>query len=278
MTNALRPASGCAQRTLIRAATLILGVSLAASAHAWQARVSDMEGPMPQWSYSGEDGPERWGELESSFQRCGNGRLQSPISLSTGAARFQPCAPLRFRYRSTPLRLVNDGNALRLGYEHGSYLVIDGLSYELVELRFHVPGEHAIDGRVSDGEIELIHGNNRGDIAIVSVPLEAGNRVNQTLRRILENAPLTAGKAAYGRNIGVNAVFLLPSRRSYFAYDGSLTRPPCLEGVHRYVLDDALEVAASDLARLAQIVHANARPLQPVNGRRIDYLCGTAAD
>jgi len=278
MIHRLLPAIECPHLTAFRAAILILGVTLAASAHAWQARISDMEGPMPEWSYSGEDGPGRWGELESAFQRCSNGRLQSPIPLSTNAARFQSCAPLRFRYRSTPLRLVNDGNALRLGYEHGSYLVIDGLSYELVELRFHVPGEHAINGRVSDGEIELIHGNNRGDIAIVSVPIEAGKRVNQTLRRILENAPLSAGKTAYGRNIGVNAVFLLPSRRSYLAYEGSLTRPPCLEGVHRYVLDNALEVDASDLARLAQIVGANARALQPVNGRRIDYLCGTAGD
>ncbi|WP_462320729.1 carbonic anhydrase [Halochromatium sp.] len=262
-------------------AALIGGVAMlvcAANTQAWQARVSDMTASVPEWSYSGERGPSHWAEISASYSGCGSGRLQSPVPIETAAAQFRPCTPLRFRYRSSSLHLVNDGTALRLGYDRGSYLVIDGLSYELVELRFHVPGEHAIDGRIADGEIELIHGNNRGDIAILSVPLEAGNRVNQTLRRILDKAPLAAGKTAYARNIGVNAVFLLPARRSYFRYDGSMTRPPCQEGVHRYVMETPLEIAASDLARLAQITSANARPLQPLGARRVERLCASSDD
>jgi len=251
---------------------------LAVDAQAWQARVSDVTASVPDWSYKGEQGPSHWAALNPDYARCASGRLQSPVPIETLATLLQPCTPLRFRYRSSSLLLVNDGNALRLGYDRGSYLVIDGLSYELVELRFHVPGEHAIDGRIPDGEIELIHGNNRGDIAIVSVPVEAGNRVNQTLRRILDNAPLVAGKNAYGRNIGVNAVFLLPTRRSYFRYDGSMTRPPCQEGVHRYVMEAPLEIAASDLARLARIVGANARPLQPLGARQVDRFCAATVD
>jgi carbonic anhydrase len=256
----------------------VLMVMMSNQVRAWQARLSDTDTAAPDWSYQGARGPSHWADLKSDYARCANGRMQSPIPIDTAAARFQPCVPLRFRYRSTSLQLVNDGNALRLGYDRGSYLVIEGLSYELVELRFHVPGEHAIDGRVPDGEIELIHGNNRGDIAIVSVPIEAGNRVNQTLRRILDNAPVSAGRQASGRNIGVNAIFLLPGRRSYFSYDGSQTRPPCKEGVHRYVLDTPLEVAASDLGRLAQIVGANARPLQPLGKRQVDHRCATPGD
>lgn len=256
-----------------------LGMLLwASNVPAWQATVSDMTASVPEWSYQGEQGPRHWAEMNISYAGCGSGRRQSPVPIETEAALFQPCTPLRFRYRSSSLHLVNDGTALRLGYDRGSYLVIDGLSYELVELRFHVPGEHAIDGRIADGEIELIHGNNRGDIAILSVPLEAGSRTNQTLRRILDNAPLAAGKSAYGRNIGVNAVFLLPARRSYFRYEGSMTRPPCQEGVHRYVMETPLEVAASDLARLAQMTGANARPLQPLGSRQIERLCSTGGD
>ncbi len=251
---------------------------LSTHAHAWQAQLSEMKASAPDWSYADERGPSHWSEVNPSYERCHAGRLQSPVPIERAAALFQPCTPLRFRYRSTALHVVNDGNALRLGYDRGSHLVIDGLSYELVELRFHVPGEHAIDGRIADAEIEFIHGNNRGDIAIVSVLIEAGNRVNQTLRRILEHAPVAAGKHAYGRNIGVNAVFLLPARRSYFRYQGSMTRPPCEEGVHRYVLDTPIEIAASDLARLAQIIGTNARPLQPLGQRRVEALCTSAND
>lgn len=262
-------------------APLIGGVAMllwAANAEAWQARVSDMTASIPQWTYSGERGPSHWAEMDPSYARCACGRLQSPVPIETAATLFHPCIPLRFRYRSSSLHLVNDGTALRLGYDRGSYMMIDGLSYELVELRFHVPGEHALDGRMADGEIELIHGNNRGDLAILSVPLEAGNRVNQTLRRILDNAPLAAGKTANGRNIGVNAMLLLPARRSYFRYQGSTTRPPCTEGVHRYVMEMPLVIAASDLARLAQITGANARPLQPLGSRQVERLCAIGDD
>ncbi len=267
--------NGSAPMLLIGGFGILLG---AASAQAWQAKVSDMTASVPEWSYHGEQGPSHWAQMNASYARCASGRLQSPVPIETAATLFQPCTPLRFRYRSSSLHLVNDGTALRLGYDRGSYLVIDGLSYELVELSFHIPGEHAIDGQIPDGEIELIHGNNRGDIAILSVPLEAGSRVNQTLRRILDHAPLAAGKNAYGRNIGVNAVFLLPARRSYFRYEGSMTRPPCQEGVHRYVMETPLEIAASDLARLAQITAANARPLQPLGSRQVERLCATGGD
>lgn len=245
----------------------------AAPALGWDSRVSRMDGPLPQWSYTGARGPEAWAELSSSFERCAEGRAQSPVPLETRRAVPEPCVPLRFRYRSSALEVINDGNALRLNYDRGSYLMVAGLSYELVELRFHVPGEHAIDGRVPDAEIELLHGNNRGDLVILSVPVEAGRRLNQTLRRILEHAPETAGRKAYGRNIGVNALFLLPPRKSYLSYRGSLTRPPCQEGVRWYVFDHPLEVEARDLAPLAQLVAANARPLQPLNGRRVSRFC-----
>jgi carbonic anhydrase len=265
-------------RLISAVALCTLSLSMSLDVAAWQARGTQLTATVPGWSYSGEQGPAHWAELDPANAVCASGQLQSPVPIESGATLFQPCAPLRFRYRSSSLHLVNDGNSLRLGYDRGSFLVIDGLSYELVELRFHVPGEHAIDGRIGDGEIELIHGNNRGDVAIVSVPIQAGTRVNQTLRRILDNAPMSAGKNAYGRNVGINAVFLLPTRRSYYRYQGSMTRPPCQEGVHRYVMDTPLEIASSDLARLAQVVDANARPLQPLGARQIEHLCATGED
>jgi carbonic anhydrase len=260
---------------LLGAVALLLPLT---EAQAWQTRLSEMTTAKPQWSYAGERGPSAWADLDPAYLQCATGRLQSPVPLETRAAIFRPCVPLRFRYRSTSLRLVNDGKALRLGYDRGSFLVIDGLSYELVEVRFHVPGEHAIDGVIPDAEIELIHGNNRGDVTILSVPVESGQRVNQTFRRILQHAPTVSGTQAYGRNIGVNALFLLPARRSYFRYQGSTTRPPCEEGVERLVLDTPLEIERSDLARLAQLVGDNARPLQPLRERLVERVCASPND
>ena len=208
------------------AAVLALGAGPARPA--WQSPLADPHtGAGTLWDYSEARGPAHWGELAPDYQACGNGDLQSPIALDAVAAAFIPCEPLRFRYRSSSLYIKNQGVGLRLGYDRGSYLVIEGLSYELVEVRFHVPGEHVIDGHVGDAEMQLIHGNNRGDIAIIAVPIKAGHRVNQTLRRILEHAPDDAGEQFFGRNVGINALFMLPGRKDYYAYPGSLTSPPC---------------------------------------------------
>lgn len=251
----------------VAALVLLLAAGPAA---AWQSALPGAAnaGTLP-WGYAGDQGPSGWGALAPEFVACGNGKRQSPVPISTETATFVSCEPLRFRYRSSALYLVNDGNALRLGYDRGSFVVISGLSYELVEVRFHVPAEHAIDGHLGDAEVQLIHINNRGDIAIVSAPLIAGRRSNQTLARILEHAPATPGESYYGRNVGINPLFLLPGRKDYFAYDGSLTRPPCTEGVHWYVLATPMEVGADEIEGLARVTGNNARPLQSLLDRPV---------
>jgi len=259
--------------SILAAPLLGLLLGLAPAAHAWERELQPAGGTAPDWSHSGENGPDHWGELSPAYASCGVGRLQSPIALDGSSAVLGPCMPLRFRYRSSALYITNDGRALRLGYDRGSYLLVDGLSYELVELRFHVPAEHSIDGRMADAELQLIHGNNRGDIAILSVPMVAGHRVNQILRRVLDHAPSAPGEQYLGRNVGVNALFLIPGRKDYYAYRGSLTRPPCTEQVRWYVLRAPLEVDAGDLRRLAQLVAPNTRPLQPRGDRTIVKSC-----
>jgi carbonic anhydrase len=246
----------------------------AAPAAAWQTGIAlpDPEA-MPRWGYSGEKGPEHWSDLDAEYDTCARGDAQSPVALAEAVAVAAPCEPLRFRYRSSPLYVTNDGRALRLGYDRGSHLLIEGLSYELVELQFHVPSEHVVDGVRADAEAQLIHANNRGDIAVVAVPLIPGPRVNSMLRRVLEHAPSVAGESFYGRNVGVNPLFLLPGRKDYFAYTGSLTRPPCTEGVRWYVMRTPVEVAAVELERLAALVAPNARPVQRLGDRRVTKVC-----
>jgi carbonic anhydrase len=269
--------TGLPPRLPLRGALLGAGAALAlasASAAAWQNRIATPDpDAMPEWTYGGEKGPERWAELDPAFGACAGGDKQSPVELAEAIAVPAACEPLRFRYRSSSLYVTNDGRALRLGYDRGSYLVVEGLSYELVELRFHVPSEHVIDGVAADAELQLIHANNRGDIAVVAVPLMAGRRPNQMLSRVLEHAPNVPGGTFYGRNIGVNPTFLLPGRKDYYAYIGSLTRPPCTEGVHWYVLSTPVEVTTADLRQLAALVGPNNRPLQALGNRRVTKAC-----
>jgi len=257
------------------ACAMALTVALAApQAAAWERDLGAGATVPSKWAYAGDNGPAHWGQLTPEFSVCSTGKLQSPVPLMTADAISLPCEPLRFRYRSSSLYITNDGKSLRLGYDRGSYVVIDGLSYELAELRFHVPAEHVIEGHVADAELQLIHGNNRGDIAVVAVPILASRRVNQIFRRIVEHAPVVPGETYYGRNVGFNPLFLLPGRKDYFAYVGSLTIPPCSEGVHWYVMQTPVEVDGDDLMHLAQLMGPNARPLQQLDGRRVANVCG----
>ncbi|WP_295543396.1 carbonic anhydrase family protein [uncultured Thiohalocapsa sp.] len=253
----------------------LASVVAATPAIAWQSGIAVPDPKaMPQWRYTGERGPEHWSELDPSYGACAHTDTQSPVALTESMAVVAACEPLRFRYRSSPLYVTNDGRALRLGYDRGSHLLVAGLSYELVELRFHAPAEHVINGSRADAELQLIHANNRGDIAVVAVALMPGPRANSMLQRLLEHAPRRSGESFYGRNVGVNPLFLLPGRKDYFAYRGSVTRPPCTEGVHWYVMRTPLEVADADLQRLAGFMEPNARPLQPLGGRRVTKACG----
>lgn len=217
------------------------------------------------WSYRGARGPEHWGDLAPEFSPC-KGAQQSPIDL--GGAQPVDYQPISFHYRSSALSVVNDGHSVRVNYLPGSYLWAGDRQYELKELDFHVPGEHRLNGRAADMEMHLLHKGPAGELAVVAVPMRAGRRMNSTLTRIWDQIPPAPGEF-YGRELGINAVFLLPADRSYFTYVGSLTTPPCTEGVRWFVLAQPVEVDGSYVQHLLSLLGNNARPVQPVNGRTV---------
>jgi carbonic anhydrase len=178
-------------------------------------------------------------------------------------------SPLLFRYRSNALSVVNDGRSVRVDYPPGSYLVVGGREYELTRFHFHVPAEHHINGARADMELQLEHRDHRGRTAVVAVLMKAGRRMNSTLSRIWEHMPGRPNQRFHGEQTGINPVFLLPNDRSYFTYVGSLTEPPCTEGIDWFVLAQPVEVDGSYIRRLMQTIGTNARPLQPLNGRAV---------
>jgi carbonic anhydrase len=239
------------------------------SAWSWQSPLfgpAESEQRDVPWSYQGDTGPKHWGALDKEFSACG-GEQQSPVDLRGG--RSLAYSPLTFRYRSNPLSILNDGRSVRVEYLPGSHLIAGGREYELTGFHFHLPGEHRINGAAADMEIQLVHRDRRGRIAVVAVPIRAGRRMNSTLSRIWDHMPPVGGQRYYGRQVGINPMFLLPARHDYYTYVGSLTEPPCTEGVEWFVLKEPLEVDYSYIHRLAQVVGSNARPVQPLNGRAV---------
>ncbi len=253
-------------RILVQSMVLILAVGVCQQTAARDS-VSSEE---PEWSYSGSTGPDQWGELAQAYRTCATGELQSPIDITE--AQRVTYTPLLFRYRSQLLEAENTGRVVRLISPPGSALVVRGQAYDLTECSFHVPGLHAFSGVPAEAEIHMMHRDGQGGYAIVAVPLRVGERENRILDRILDYFPVRPGERVRQRQVGINPLFMLPIDRSYYRYTGSLVSPPCTEPVLWFVFREPLEVSATQIQRIAQAVGANARPIQPLNGRPVFSL------
>ena len=247
-------------------ALLCLALVAPAQAFQWPSQAPKAS-DAPHWGYVGEQGPAHWGDLAPEFATCKDGTTQSPVDLSY--ARRVDYEPLSFHYRSDTLAVTNNGHTMQVASGPGSFLVVNGHEYALQQFHFHTPSEHLIQGVPAAMELHLVHRDARGNIAVVAVLINPGLRNNSTLKRIADALPPAEGESFYGRQVAINPLFLLPPHRSYFSYPGSLTTPPCTEGVDWFVMAEPVEVDAGLIAQFRQAMGANARPIQPDNGRPV---------
>jgi carbonic anhydrase len=219
------------------------------------------------WRYEGESGQANWASLSDAYTECQSGTRQSPVDIR--GARFAHLPPLKFNYRTSMLSIHRKPNQLWLDYDSGSSLTIGGRRYRFLGFDFHTPGEHSFRSKVSDMEIHLHHLSANGEPLIVAIPVNGGHRMNITLTRIWENVPDTPTSRRRNRRAGINAMFLLPTDRSYYLYQGSETRPPCAEGVEWVVFKTPIRVSWEEIERFKALIGYNARSVQPLNNRPI---------
>ena len=218
------------------------------------------------WAYSGKKGPQAWGKISAEFRACKSGRMQSPIDLGTDARVSASAEAIEFDYHLTPLRILHNGHTVQVNYEPGSGITVGGKRYELLQFHFHGPSEHVVDGRPAALEMHLVHMSADGELAVVGVLMDAGAE-NRALSEVWASMPKRATAERVSKQVLVNARDLLPSDTAYYRYMGSLTTPPCSEGVSWYVLEQRLEVSAQQIGKFAKAVGANARPAQALNQR-----------
>ena len=215
------------------------------------------------WSYSGEDNPSHWGDLSSEFLTCKTGNQQSPINFEKSQISNLP--NIEFNYKNTPFKIINNGHTIEEKYEPGSFIKITGKRYELLQFHFHAPSEHTVDGKHYPVEAHLVHKSEDGKLAVVGVFMKEGNS-NDFLETVWTHIPTQKGeKVVYG--VSVNASVLPPEDKSYYNYIGSLTTPPCSEGVSWNVMRTPIEVSSEQIARFTAVYSGNARPVQPLNRR-----------
>jgi carbonic anhydrase len=221
------------------------------------------------WEYLGKNGPLNWGKLDPAYKACGSGHEQSPVDIR-GAHLNKALQPIEFHYISAPVQLENTGKTVRVHVRPGSYIIADGQRYDLQEFHFHHPSEEAVKGKLTDMAAHLVHKSADGKIAVIAVrfSMERGDP-NALLAALWPHLPAKAGQTEDISDM-INPGGLLPADRGYWTYTGSLTAPPCTEGVRWFVFEDVLSMSRSQLRAFTSIVPMNARPLQDLHGRRIE--------
>jgi carbonic anhydrase len=219
-----------------------------------------------EWAYTGEHGPQHWADVKADFAACGVGKTQSPIDIH-GAASGSP-APIKFDYHAVPLHITDNGHTVQVTYAAGSSITVRGKHYELAQFHFHHPSEERIEGKGYPMVAHLVHKSADGALAVVAVLLREGAQ-NPLIATLWKNLPADKEKEVAPEKVTINAARLLPVSRAYYEFAGSLTTPPCSEGVTWLVLATPVELSASQISRFTKIYSSNARPLQALNGRAI---------
>jgi carbonic anhydrase len=221
----------------------------------------------PHWSYEGKDGPAQWGTLSPEFASCSSGQHQSPIDIP--ATTELSSDTISFAYAPGALDIVNNGHTVQVNYGSGSSVGIRGKRYNLLQFHFHSPSEHRVAGRHEEMEMHFVHRDAEGKLAVIAVLIREGAK-NSAYEPVLRNLPQSAGKPISIASVSLDSERLLPASRAYWSYAGSLTTPPCTEGVTWIVLKDAVELSRAQIDAFTAIHHNNARPLQPPVSKPVD--------
>ncbi|MGH7752607.1 MAG: carbonic anhydrase, partial [Gemmatimonadales bacterium] len=241
------------------------GKSATASAAASPSASETASGATHAWSYEGAEGPEHWGALSSDFSSCSSGTAQSPIDVRGGSGPSP--APLTLGYSASECEMTDNGHTTELRALTAQGITVGGKQYAFKQMHFHAPAEHTLDGVRHEAEFHFVHQADDGGLAVLGVLAKAG-ATNAAWAPFTDGVPAAAGGQKVAAGV-VDFPALFPASLDHFAYAGSLTTPPCSEGVRWLLLGTPVELGAGQLAALRAAHAGNSRPVQPLNGRDV---------
>jgi len=248
---------------------VVLGCAIAGACAG--APVHEGSDAHPHWAYTGDDGPADWGRLSPEFSACSNGTSQSPIDLTGATVAALPA--LGIVMNPVPLALDNNGHTVMQNVPPGSVLEVSGKHYDLIQFHMHHPSEHTVNGKAFPLEIHFVHRGEDGKLAVLGVFVQEGE-ASGALAPFFDHLPAHAGERSAAA-ASLSPAGILPADRTYFQYPGSLTTPPCSEGVAWYVLKTPVSASSAQIAAFSAIFPLDARPVQPLGKRSLE-LSGAA--
>lgn len=223
-------------------------------------------GEKAHWGYSGAEGPDHWAELDPSYTVCSTGRNQSPIDLAGFVEAELPA--IEFNAGTNATEILNNGHTIQANFPSGNSISVGGHGFDLKQVHFHTPSENTIEGKSFAMEAHFVHADGDGNLAVIGVMLDIGDS-NDALAKLWRQMPVAAGES-YALESDFGALSLLPDDKAYYRFNGSLTTPPCSEGVWWHVMKSPVSISSEQVSKFLNAVHhANNRPIQPVNARQV---------
>lgn len=237
------------------------------------------EGPAVHWGYEADNGPAQWGSMNPAWSLCAEGRRQSPIDLSNATEIELPVTEIHMPSdqevavlnQAGVLDALDNGHTIQINAKTGEAMTVGDETYALVQFHFHAPSEHTVDGEHFPMEMHFVHQAQDGALAVVGVLIEEG----------AENPGVASFWGHLANEVGTETAVQIPAEfaqhifpagaRGAYHYDGSLTTPPCSEGVSWFVQETPTQFSAEQIAAFTAIYDHNNRPAQPLNERTL-YL------
>jgi len=221
------------------------------------------------WGYLGESSPAHWGDINQNFKMCKEGKQQSPINIVP--TKDTNLSPLDLNYTAGATSIINNGHSIQVNVADGNTLKVDKKVYKLKQFHFHVPSENNIKGDKFPLEAHFVHVADDGKIAVIGVMFREGEE-NRVLAKVFKHIPnLKVGKEEKCTLSAEEIKALMPNRKDYYKFKGSLTTPPCTEGVDWFVYKEPLSVSKEQINTFFNAFSfPNNRPIQPTNNREIE--------
>ena len=217
------------------------------------------------WGYEGKTGPDNWGNLNPEFATCKLGHQQAPIDIPTKSAA-KVTGAIKTNYKASAGEIINNGHTIQVVLPEAGSANLSGINYKFLQTHFHTPAEEKLDGQSYPLNAHIVHQNADGKLAVIGVFFKEGAE-NPVLKEVFAQMPSAEGKVAIKGKIDPSG--LLPKSLAYYSYLGSLTTPPCSEGVTFYILKTPMEMSKAQLEQFKKLYPMNARPTFPLNGRKI---------
>lgn len=225
-------------------------------------------GDAAHWGYEGDNGPEAWGKLKPDFATCAAGKRQSPINIEDGNTLQGPAEPVQFAYTPSNGTVVNNGHTIQVDVQGENTITVRNGTYRLLQLHFHTPSEEQINSKSFPMVAHLVHKNSEGQLAVVAVLLDEGT-ASPFIDKVWTYMPLDTNDSVAMPQGLLHVGELLPTDQRYYQFMGSLTTPPCSEGVLWMVMKQPVTLSPAQFKLFTQLYPHNARPVQRLNGRPV---------